>query len=196
MNVEQEKVCRSYALDRAHVPLIGGRPYITRDGMLVVAHRSGVLDGIEVLDTGESETHWLARVAVWRTDMGHPFTYWGRYPRSGINKVFGLEMAIKTAESMALRRAFCVVGAPVVEEAWEHAPDVDTGEIPELPAAKVEAKKAKFLLLRALLEHGWPPGSESKNEAARLWADRVDPLSEDELEQLVAQVADYQPPER
>lgn len=115
-------VCRTYDLDPVlkHVVVIPkGGVYITRDGLLHVAHKSGQLDGIVVEqeptrdpDTGE----WVAKVSVYRKDMSHPFTYTGRYPASGSNKQYAPEMATKAAEAHALRRAFSVVGLPAFEE--------------------------------------------------------------------------------
>lgn len=125
-----------YALDLMlkHVVLIDGRPYITRDGLLHIAHRSGAFDGMEVSDPailnvpGAGE-FWSARASVWRKDMSRPFTYAGRYPTKGGNQRFAPEMAVKVAEVMALRRAFDV-SAPVLEERW----DMDASPTPE-PAA-------------------------------------------------------------
>jgi hypothetical protein len=105
--------CEMYDLDplRKEVIVIPrGGPYVTRDGYLRVAHRSGQLDGIVVLEESETPTHWEAKVAVHRKDMTHPFTYVGRYPKSGTNKAYGREMAITRAERTALARAFPVAG--------------------------------------------------------------------------------------
>lgn len=139
-------VADKYQLDPIlkHVIVIAGKGlYITRDGYLHIAHRSGQLDGIEVIDEGENATHWWAKVAVYRRDMGRPFTYTGRYPKAGSNKQFGPEMAITRAETMALRRAFNVAGLGAKDEQWEdtpdevqhfatHAePDTDTAEVAE-----------------------------------------------------------------
>lgn len=116
-----------------HVVLIDGRPYITRDGLLHIAHRSGQFDGMEVSDPailnipGAGE-FWSARAAVYRKDMTRPFTYAGRYPTKGGNQRFAPEMAVKVAEVMALRRAFDV-SAPVLEERW----DMDAAAIPAEP---------------------------------------------------------------
>lgn len=105
-----------------HVVLIEGRPYITRDGLLHIAHRSGMFDGIEVSDPSIIEVgtgkYWSARCSVYRKDMSRPFTYSGRYPTTGGNLKFAPEMATKVAEVMALRRAFDV-SAPVLEERWD-----------------------------------------------------------------------------
>jgi hypothetical protein len=117
--------CERYELDPLlkHIVVIPrGGPYITRDGWLHIAHRSGEFDGMEVADTGETPTHWTAKVAVFRKDMGRPFTYVGRYPKSGSNKTHGPEMAIKVAEVAALRRAFPVSGVGAYEERWQ---DID-----------------------------------------------------------------------
>ena len=115
-------VCDKYDLDPLlkHVVVIpGGKGiYITRDGLLHVAHRSGQLDGMEITETGETDTHLWAICSVWRKDMGRPFTYRGRYPKNGKNKEYQEEMAIKCAEAMALRRAFQVTGIAAKDEAW------------------------------------------------------------------------------
>lgn len=113
-----------------HLVLIDGRPYITRDGLLHIAHRSGTFDGMEVsdpsiVDVGTGK-FWSARCSVYRKDMSRPFTYAGRYPTTGGNQKFAPEMATKVAEVMALRRAFDV-SAPVLEERW----DMDTSAAPE-----------------------------------------------------------------
>lgn len=126
-----------------HLVLVDGRPYITRDGLLHIAHRSGVFDGIEVTDPEEHDGYWHARATVFRKDMSRGFAYPGRYPVKGRNATFGPEMATKVAEVMALRRAFDV-SAPVAEERW----DLDTGEAllePRQPvplAAKVASRRA------------------------------------------------------
>jgi hypothetical protein len=119
-------VCQKYELDPLlkHVVVIQGKGvYITRDGYLHVAHRSGQFDGIEVVEQGEDATHYLAKVTVYRKDMGRGFTYTGRYPKNGGNKLYGPEMAIKCAEVMAMRRAFDVTGIPAKDEAWDAEDD-------------------------------------------------------------------------
>ncbi len=132
-------VCRKYELDPVlkHMVLISGNPYITRDGLLHVAHRSGQFDGIGVVDEGETPSEWWAKVSVYRKDMSHPFTYRGRYPKDGSKHMakFGPEMAMKVAEVMALRRAFDVTGIGAAEERW----DADEVVVPEpVPAASAE----------------------------------------------------------
>lgn len=123
-------ICQRYGLDPVlkHVIPISGNVYVTRDGLLAIAHRSGEFDGIEVVSVGETTTHWLAEVAVHRKGYAHPFRYQGRFPKSKpMAKDYGPEMAIKTAEVMALRRAFGV-SLPAIEEQWEQ-PTVDDTEL-------------------------------------------------------------------
>jgi len=119
------KLAAHYGLDlyRKHLVMIETTPYITRDGHLDIAHRSKMLDGIGIVDQGETDKEWWAVCQVWRKDMSHPITYRGRYPKSGTNKRYGPEMAIARAESMALRRAFAITGLRSVDEADE-APEV------------------------------------------------------------------------
>jgi hypothetical protein len=135
-------ICQRYELDplMKHVVLIQGRPYITRDGYLAAAHASGQFDGIEVVDEGETETHWWAKASVWRKDMGRPFTYKGRYPKKGGNKDYGPEMAIKCAEVMAMRRAFNVTGAGAADERWDA--DTDHRITPQVAAGLADRLNA------------------------------------------------------
>lgn len=113
-------VCQQYGFDPVlkHVVVIPkGGVYITRDGLLHVAHRSGQLDGIVVdQDPTLVDGEWVAKVTVYRKDMRHGFTYPGRYPASGGNKAYAPEMALKAAEAHALRRAFDVTGLPTLDE--------------------------------------------------------------------------------
>lgn len=131
--------CQRYGLDPIlkHALLIEKRLYVTRDGLLHVAHNSGQLDGIEVQEQSETDSHFIARVAVYRKDMSRPFVYVGRFPKMrdkyewegpyGQRRKkktgeelhpYGPEMAVKCAEVMALRRAFDVAIA-AAEEIWD-----------------------------------------------------------------------------
>ena len=115
-------IAQRYGLDPVlkHVIVLPkGGAYITRDGLLHVAHRSGQLDGIVVDQEptlSDDGREWVARVSVWRKDMGHPFTFPGRYPVGGGNRDYPQEMALKAAEAHALRRAFDVTGLPALDE--------------------------------------------------------------------------------
>lgn len=143
--------CEKYDLDplRKEVIVIPrSGPYVTRDGYLRVAHRSGQLDGIVIEDEAETPTHWTARAAVYRKDMRFPFTYTGRYPKAGQNKQFGVEMAITRAERTALSRAFPVEGMHPGGEDLERTVDTSAtvAEIEEITAVK-----------DWVTEHGEPP---------------------------------------
>ncbi len=113
--------CEKYGLDPLlkHAVLISGNLYVTRDGLLAIAHRDGRLDGIVIEEEGENAQEWWAKVTVHVKGMSHGFTYRGRYPKDGQQKKYGPEMAVKCAEVMALRRAFGVTGIPTMEEQWD-----------------------------------------------------------------------------
>lgn len=131
-----------YGLDLMlkHLVLIEGRPYLTRDALLHIAHRSGQLDGMETTDPILDGDFWRATCSVYRKDMGHPFRYAGRYPAKGGNAKFAPEMALKVAESMALRRAFDIA-APSADERWDtDAPAIVSQPVPTL--AEVARAKA------------------------------------------------------
>ena len=132
-------IAERYGLDLLlkHLVLVEGRPYITRDALLHIAHRSGQFDGIEVTTPIVADGYWRCSATVYRRDMTHPFTYPGRYPEKGQNAKFAEEMCIKVAESMALRRAFNVA-APVVEERW----DVDAPAEPPAPRPTLAERAA------------------------------------------------------
>lgn len=108
MQIVAMQKAQMYGLDLAlkHIVPIKNDLYITRDGLLRVAHDSGQLDGIVVDEQGENEREWRAAVSVYRKDMKHAFRYVGRYPKGGKNAKYGPEMAVKRAECMALKRAF------------------------------------------------------------------------------------------
>lgn len=116
--------CQRYGLDPLlkHAVLIQSALYVTRDGLLHVAHASGDFDGIEVEVLEASDTHYIAICTVYRKTMSHPFRYQGRYPKNGrLAAQYGPEMAEKVAECRALRRAFDV-SLCSQEELWDNEP--------------------------------------------------------------------------
>tara|TARA_R110000824_G_scaffold155348_2_gene328068 strand:- start:2055 stop:2870 length:816 start_codon:yes stop_codon:yes gene_type:complete len=157
------QICNRYGLDPLlkHVVLIGDKgrknTYITRDGLLFVAHQSRQLDGIAVLEEGSDSSEWWAVVEVYRKDMSHPFRYRGRYSKSSMNKKYGPEMAVKCAEVMALRRAFNVA-LPTIEEQWDTLHD-QVGDVVVLQEHHVP-------------EHDVIP-LQSDDDAEDTWADAV-----------------------
>jgi hypothetical protein len=137
-------IAQRYDLDLLlkHMVLIDGRPYVTRDGLLHIAHRSGQLDGIETTEPTVVDDYWRSTCSVYRKDMSRPFTYTGRYPTKGGNAKFAPEMAVKVGEVMALRRAFDVA-APAAEERWDQdIPVVDPQPKPSL-AERAAQKRAE-----------------------------------------------------
>jgi hypothetical protein len=136
--------CQRYNLDPLlkHAVLIQKALYVTRDGLIHIAHTSGAFDGIEVEMLEETTTHYIARAKVWRKDMSRPFVYQGRYPkagRGGPGAQYGPEMAEKVAECRALRRAFAI-GLCSREETWEEIEEAPSR--PETPA--VEGRRPGF----------------------------------------------------
>jgi len=108
-------VCKRYALDPLlnHVRIVEHQVYVTRDGMIHVAHQSGQLDGIVVEEERRNTDNdgFTAYVSVWRKDMGHPFRYGAQCKDSEpqAKKGDGPAMALARAERRALRRAFDIV---------------------------------------------------------------------------------------
>jgi hypothetical protein len=137
-------IANKYELDLLlkHLVMIEGRAYITRDGLLHIAHRSGQLDGIVTTEPVLDGDYWRASCSVYRKDMSHAFTYGGRYPAKGGNQKFAPEMAVKVSEVMALRRAFDV-SVPTAEERW----DVDVPDPAPKPtlAERVEQRRAEVM---------------------------------------------------
>ena len=130
------RVCQRYDLDPVlgHVIILpkSQRPYITRDGYLHIAHRSGVFDGMEVVedphrDRESGEPQWAAKVAIYRKDMSRPFTFPGRADLALDN---GPEMALARAERRALRRAFDVTPGPMFAD-----DETDDRPLPQPPPA-------------------------------------------------------------
>lgn len=141
-------------LDLRHLIPIDGKPYITRDGLLWIAHRSGVFDGMAVSRPVLEDDFWHADATVWRKDMSHPFTFHGRYPAKGrnVNVAYAPEMATKVAESMALRRAFNV-SAPSQDERWADLPDLEPAA-PRPSVAELAAQRASGLVAEPTGEDG------------------------------------------
>jgi len=145
-------------LELRHLIPIEGRPYVTRDGLLHVAHASGQLDGIVLEDEGgDKGGGWWAVVSVYRKDMKHPFKFRGRY--NGGNKRFGPEMAVKCAEVMCLRRAFDVA-VGTVEERW----DVEQSPHPERLAPNPAPPPAPIIEVAAKAL-GEPPPLRTTDDA-------------------------------
>lgn len=159
-------VCREYGFDPIlkHVVVIPkGGVYITRDGLLNVAHRSGQFDGMVVEQDPKLEAdEWVAKVSVYRKDMSHPFTYPGRYPANGANRQYAPEMALKCAEAHALRRAFDVAGLPTLDERLP----VERQESPTVSAADFTGQPADDTVDGEVIETPPEPEPESEPQPA------------------------------
>jgi hypothetical protein len=134
-------IAKRYDLDLLlkHLVLIDGKPYVTRDALLWIAHRSGQFDGVTVTRPVIEDDYWYCEATVWRKDMSHPFVYGGRYPVKGQNAKFAPEMATKVAESMAFRRAFNI-SAPTQDERWDVDVPATEPEKPKTLAERVAEK--------------------------------------------------------
>ena len=139
-------IAERYGLDLMlkHLVMVEGKPFITRDGLLHIAHRSGVFDDIAVTTPEKVDRYWRATATVWRKDMSRPFVYPGRYPAGAKNDE---EMGIKVAESMALRRAFDV-SAPTLDERWA-GDDAEAQPLPEVPPKASLAERARAVAAAA-----------------------------------------------
>lgn len=151
-------IAQRYELDLLlkHLVMIDGRPYVTRDGLLHIAHRSGQLDGMETSEPVVVDDYWRSTCSVYRKDMSRPFTYTGRYPTKGGNAKFAPEMAVKVGEVMALRRAFDVA-APSVEERW------DMDALPVVPAEPPKSLAEKAAEKAAAIEISVAPEDTATN---------------------------------
>jgi len=182
-------IAQRYELDllMKHLVLIDGRPYITRDGLLHVAHRSGQLDGITTSEPAVIDGFWRATASVFRKDMSHPFTYTGRYPTSGGNQKFAPEMAVKVAEVMALRRAFDVA-APTAEERWDAEVPAEPAPPPQSLAERAAQVRASIHATEATAEPGAPADAADGASVLEPAAEPPAPTSP------VAQEASAEPP--
>ena len=97
----------------------GPRAYISRDGYLALAHRTGELRGIRTVEEYEGETGWRAVVEVLTVDGGVYTDSAGcgrtepQVIRGGVD---GLRMAIARAERRALKRAFSALPAQTEDD--------------------------------------------------------------------------------
>jgi hypothetical protein len=156
-------IAQKYELDPLlkHVQLIQHGPYITRDGYLHIAHKSGVFDGLEVLEETETPTHYRAKVAVYRKDIARPFIMSARYPKKAPGSQADPEdMALVRAMRRALKMAFDVAVPGLTEMGddvdlySEHKGDPVVPSPPVLPVeegpgqAAVTAVEAKTVTQR------------------------------------------------
>jgi hypothetical protein len=92
----------------------GPRAYISRDGYLALAHRTGELRGIRTLEAREGEHGWAATVEVRTVDGGEYVDSAGcAFDEGGVTRdgPNTERMAIARAERRALKRAFSALPA-------------------------------------------------------------------------------------
>lgn len=149
----------------------GAKLYVTRDGMLAVAHASGHLDGITVDEQRRNSTGdgWTAYVSVWRNDMAHPFRYGAQCKDSEAQARAGNgpEMALARAERRALKRAF-----RIRSDFYPERPHIEAVEV-EGEAADIDVTDARPSAV----------GATAVGEAAREVSSRppAPPRNEDEF---------------
>lgn len=142
-------VAQRYDLDplMGHVLVLpnGNKPYISRDGYLHIAHRSGDLDGIEVVDEWETDTHYFAKVTVWRKSMSRGFTFRGKCGKKEHKDPES--MALTRAERRALKRAFNIADDPADADLVDVDPPADAEpEVEVIHATVVDADDTPELL--------------------------------------------------
>jgi len=116
-----------YGLDPLlqHIFLVEGKVYVSHKGLLHAAHRSGLFDGIEVLERSENDKEYYCKVAVYRKDFGRPVVGEGWHSKA-IKHKDPRSMARVRAERQALVRAFDV--------------SLDEGELDDLNAKLPESR--------------------------------------------------------
>lgn len=157
-------IAKRYDLDPMlkHLVIIDGKPFVTRDGLLWVAHRSNQLDGIEVSKPVLVDNYWECEASVYRKDMSRPFTFPGRFPKAGRNAAYAPEMAIKCAESMALRRAFNVAAATVDERHGDDLADIPSASAAAPSLAERAAQRAAVVTTPTTQEASSEPSVETE----------------------------------
>lgn len=144
--------------------------YITRDGLLHLAHGSGDLDAIEVRITGENDEEYVAEAKVWRTSKTRPTVFEGRFPkaqtfRNGGSRPhrYAREMAEKVAVARALKHAFDV-SLPTEDERVDVRDDevVRAEQAPARRPRKLAAAQRRQADAPTVWEHGEPTTLELK----------------------------------
>lgn len=109
-------ICDRYGFDPLlkHVALISGSIYVTRDGLLHVAHSNSAFNGFSRPEYDKDENgKWIVTLAVYRKDIEHPFwatAYQSEHenPNSPIWRTHGRLMTLKCAQVLGMRLAFDV----------------------------------------------------------------------------------------
>ena len=101
-------------------PDLPAQIYVSRDGLLAIAHRSGQFNGMESGTKKNEDGDEVGWCTVWRKDMDHPFHSEILRKEYDTQKALWKDkpatMSIKVAEAHCLRRAFDIQGVYTPDE--------------------------------------------------------------------------------
>jgi len=133
--------------DLGHIVVLGDRPYVTREGLLYYARKSGQLQGIKVEIVERQKDFCLVKATVLTKDGGE-FEAYGDASTSNTNRMVSphlIRMAETRAINRALREAF-PIGLCSYEELGEADIDISvepaTGEPNPTPSSSSSPAKA------------------------------------------------------
>ncbi|SMO59867.1 hypothetical protein SAMN06269117_11367 [Balnearium lithotrophicum] len=120
--------------DLGHIIVMGDRPYITKEGLIYYAQKSGQLAGIEVEIVERTQNFCLMKATV-RTKDGGKYEAYGDADKNNTNRTISPHL-IRMAETRAVNRALRVafpIGLCSYEELAEQdiLYDPETGEVIE-----------------------------------------------------------------
>lgn len=134
-------------------PDLPAQIYVSRDGLLAIAHRSGQFNGMESGTKKNEDGDEVGWCTVWRKDMDHPFHSEILRKEYDTGKALWRDkpatMSIKVAEAHCLRRAFDIQGVYTPDEMPEPEPvirEVPDTSVPVSPPQKVQPKVVKVQL--------------------------------------------------
>ncbi len=120
--------------DLGHIIVMGDRPYVTKEGLIYYAQKSGQLAGIEVEIVERTQDFCLIKATV-RTKDGGKYEAYGDADKNNTNRMVTPHL-IRMAETRAVNRALRVafpIGLTSYEELAEQdiLYDPETGEVIE-----------------------------------------------------------------
>jgi len=182
--------------DLGHIVILGDRPYITREGLLYYARKSGQLAGIEVEIVEKNKDFCLVKATVLTKDGGK-FEAFGDASTSNTNRMVSphlIRMAETRAINRALREAF-PIGLCSYEELQEEVAlqtqeeqedrwvfDEYEGEVREEKKITEQQRKKIIVLAKQLFGDAWREeiknfikvfGKESSKELSRKEASEI-----------------------
>lgn len=127
-------------------PDLPAQIYVSRDGLLAIAHRSGQFNGMESGTKKNEDGDEVGWCTVWRKDMDHPFHSEILRKEYDTQKALWKDkpatMSIKVAEAHCLRRAFDIQGVYTPDEMPEPEPMREMQSVSRPVSAIVEPKPA------------------------------------------------------